>query len=129
MLREMIQTFANIGVGEFVPILTIIAGMLVGFYGIAKIMLKQASADRIADRKERAEFVKAIKDMATSNREIAKYTRQGNEEAKQRNGHLAELTIQSKNETIEILHNIKSQHVENQIVHNETVENKKRSKK
>jgi len=116
--------FASIDLVEFVPILSIIAGMLVGFYGIAKLMLLQATKDREADRVERKEFVKAIKDMADSNREIAQETKKGNKEAKERNGHLAELTIQSKNETLEALKTIKNQHVENQVVHNETVENK-----
>jgi len=121
--------FADIALAELAPILTIIAGMLVGFYGIAKLMLVQATKDRDSDRAERQEFVIAIRDMAESNREIAEETKKGNKEAKQRNGHLAELTIQSKNETLDALHIIKNQHVVNQTVHNETVENKVRSKK
>lgn len=48
--------------------------------------------------------------------------RQGNSEAKERNGHLAELTIQSRDMTLEAILNVKEQKVEHQTVKRETVE-------
>lgn len=64
------------------------AGMLLGFYGIAKVMLKQASKDRDNDRAERLELAKAIKDMAGASGRVANATEKAATEAEQRNGHL-----------------------------------------
>lgn len=75
------------------------AGMLVGFFAIAKVMLNQASKDRDADRQERKELSKAIKDMAGATGRVADATKQTAEEAKQRNGHLAELIVQNSENT------------------------------
>lgn len=56
---------------------------------------------------------------------IAKETAKGNKEAKQRNGHLAELTVQSKNETLQAIAYIKKQHVDHQTVDHQTVKKEK----
>lgn len=66
----VIQTFAEISLVELSPILAILAGMLVSFYGIAKFLMTQAEKDREADRAERRELSSAISDMADSNRTI-----------------------------------------------------------
>lgn len=88
----MTQVFANTApdastIGAFVTI-------ILAFLGVAKIMLGQATKDREADRKERIKLSEAIGRMADSNKEIAKATRRGADEAKQRNGHLGEQNIQ-----------------------------------
>lgn len=70
------------------------AGMLVGFYGIARIMLTQAAKDREADRIERQQLAGAIKMMATSSKKVADAAVRSANEAEQRNGHLAELVLQ-----------------------------------
>lgn len=124
----MTYTFAQISPTELAPILAIIAGMLVGFYGIAKFLMVQAEKDRDKDREERQALIKALDDMALSNRSIADETKQGNLEAKQRNGHLAEqnvqiteLVIQAKADTIQAVREIKEQHVVNQTIEHETI--------
>lgn len=127
-----VQTFAAISGGEMVSILTILAGMLAGFFAIAQIMLKQSSKDRESDRKERKEFSDAIKEMAAASKMVAKETKKGNEEAKIRNGHLGEQNIQiaelvkSTNEDmLKAVQNVKVQHVERQTVDEEIVKHKK----
>lgn len=57
--------------------------------------------------KTHEKIASAMDDVARSNKLIAKETKQGNLEAKQRNGHLAELTIESKQATIEAIKTIK----------------------
>src|SRR3954471_16398796 len=90
-------------VGAFVAVIG-------GFLAVAKIMLKQASKDREADRKERKELSEAITLMAASSAKVAvatetglarvaNETAKGSAEAKQRNGHLAELILQSTENT------------------------------
>ena len=127
-----VQTFAAISGGEMVSILTILAGMLAGFFAIAQIMLKQSSKDRESDRKERKEFSDAIKEMAEASKMVAKETKKGNEEAKIRNGHLGEQNIQiaelvksTKEDMLKAVQNVKVQHVETQTVDNEIVKHKK----
>lgn len=127
-----VQTFAAISGGEMVSILTIIAGMLAGFFAIAQIMLKQSSKDRESDRKERKEFSEAIKDMAKASKMVAAETKKGNEEAKIRNGHLGEQNIQiaelvksTKEDMLKAVQNVKVQHVEHQTVDEEIVKHKK----
>ena len=73
-------------IGAFVTI-------ILAFLGVAKIMLNQATKDRDADRKERKELSEAISLMAKSSNKVAEATVRSANEAKQRNGHLAELII------------------------------------
>lgn len=83
--------------------------MLAGFFAIAKIMLKQASDDREADRKERQELTKAIEHMAKSSTDVALATKKSAQEAKQRNGHLGDQNLKlaklvsSQNDDIAIM--------------------------
>lgn len=82
-------------------------GMLVGFYGIAKVMLAQSAKDRDADRQERKELSKAIQDMAAATGRVADASAKGAQEAEQRNGHLAELVVQNSKICAEVLDTVK----------------------
>ena len=79
---------------DITVVLGAFAGMLLGFYGIAKVMLNQASKDRDNDRHERQTLAKAIQDMAVATGRVADATTRSADEAKERNGHLAELSLQ-----------------------------------
>lgn len=119
----MTQTIAEISLTELSPILVIFAGMLVGFYGIAKFLMVQAEKDRMADRQERLEMAKAFNRVAVATEKSA-------DEAQARNGHLAELTIGSRKailealESIKIKQNVSEQIVDHQVVEHEQVNNK-----
>lgn len=120
--------FATIQDGELAQILIIIAGMLAGFFAVFKVMQSSADKDREAERIERISqnkaFIVALKDVADSNYKIASATEQGNKEAKQRNGHLAELTIQSKEDTLKAIEHLTVQRIDKQYVAHEHVANK-----
>lgn len=125
---EHTQTIAQISLVELSPILGIFAGMLAGFYAIAKFLMTQAEKDREADRAERQQLSCAISDMAESNRTIADEMRDGNTKAEIRNGHLGEQNVQitklvldAKDETINAIQEITEQHVIHQVVENEEV--------
>lgn len=125
---EMTQTIAQISLVELSPILGIFAGMLAGFYAIAKFLMLQAEKDREADRTERQQLSCAISDMAESNRTIADEMRDGNTKAEVRNGHLGEQNVQitklvldAKDETINAIQEISEQRVIHQVVENEQV--------
>lgn len=126
------EYFAALTLPELIPIFTLFAGMLGGFYALARVMLKQASKDRDDDRQERKLFVEAIDNLTSmtgknveAHKEVARaVTKQANE-AEKRNGHLAELQLQSQeifksvaanatNEIITAVQNVKEQNVEHQ---------------
>lgn len=122
------NNFAAISPTELVPILGIVAAMLTAFYALVRFILKQSEKDREADRNERQALVAAIEDMAASNREIAEKTDkmanaaiQGNIEAEERNGHLAEISQQGTEKILGAIHHIKEQKVDHQTVNQETV--------
>jgi hypothetical protein len=122
------HTFAQISPTEFTGLIALFAGMLTGFYALVKSMLSSSDKNSQRDREERLAMIKAIEDMAISNREIAEEQRKGNKEAEERNGHLAELTIESKQATldaircIKVKQNVEEQTVREQIVKHETKE-------
>ena len=66
-----------------------IVTLSVAFIGLGKIMLSQATKDREADRKERKELSGAIRLMAKNSSKVATATEHSAQEAKDRNGHLA----------------------------------------
>lgn len=114
-------------IGAFVTV-------ILAFLGITKFMLNQATKDREADRQERKELSKAIASMAKNTgeqtvaiREGTEATNRGADEAKERNGHLAELIIQSTENTRAIAETATNsvidavQHVELQKVEHQTV--------
>lgn len=110
--------------------LTVFAGMIAVFFGFATLMLKQATKDRDADRKDRKELSNAIQSMAKSGLRQAEATERSADEAKQRNGHLAELVTESTKTTQTLAENgianiiatvhatqkVNTQQVEHQIV-------------
>jgi len=63
------------------------------FVGMGTIMLKSATKDREADRRERENLAKAIDVMAKASIRVADATVKSAKEAKDRNGHLAEQTL------------------------------------
>lgn len=127
-----VESFAALSGGELISVLTIMSGMLVGFFGVSKMMLNQASKDREKDREERKALVSAINTMAKSNQSIAEETKKGNREAKIRNGHLGEQNIQiaelvksTKEDMLKAVQNVKIQHVDHQTVNEEIVKSRK----
>lgn len=110
---------------DITVVLGAFAGMLLGFYGIARAMLSQAAKDRTDDRNERRELSKAIKDMAGATGRVADATKQAGDEAKQRNGHLAELILQSKKDGEDIANSAIATitgHIDKQSVKTQTIE-------
>lgn len=116
-----IHTLAQISPTEFGSIITVIGGMLVGFYALVKFMLTSHEKSQEKDRLERLALAKAVERMASATEATAK-------EAEARNGHLAELIIESKEgtiraiECIKVKQNVSEQHVDEQIVKHETKE-------
>lgn len=103
------------------------------FLAIAKIMLNQSTKDReqalkerMDDRKERLLFVDAIKDLSKSGVRQAEATEKAAREAEKRNGHLAEISMENKNQIIDSINGltINKQTVHHQTVEHETVKNK-----
>jgi len=109
-------------VGAFVTV-------VLAFLAIAKIMLGQATRDRDADRKGRKELSQAIALMAKNSNRVAEATVRSADEAKQRNGHLAELVMQSNENTRvlaekatkDIIAAVGMQHIDVQKVEHQTV--------
>lgn len=138
--------FAALTLPELVPILTIVAGMLIGFYKISEKMLDRASAERESDRQERQKLAEAIEKMAVSSEKVATSNVQiatevkgqsaeiktGNEQSAERNGHLGELIVEQSKQskalaervTNDILRAVKTQTVENLEVHHQHIESK-----
>lgn len=96
MLPETVKIMAVAGDANLDVILVLgaFAGMLAGFFAFMKYIIGQGTTDRSDDRDERKALTEAIAKMAESNQLIAAATTKGNEEAKQRNGHLGEQNIQ-----------------------------------
>ena len=139
--------FAALTLPELVPIFTLFAGMLGGFYAIAKMMLSQATKDRDSDREERKALIETFDRVAIATEKSA-------DEAKERNGHLGDQNVQivklvtaQNKDVADIKHGIQSidntlgksaviaaedrdlltsspQHVDQQVVHNQVVESK-----
>ena len=98
------------------PDLVIFAGMLVGFYSIARVMIVSSSKEREADRLERIKLASAIKLMADNSTKVARATERSANEAKERNGHLAELVVQNTHEIVSAVTSHYDQHVKLQKV-------------
>lgn len=128
--------FADISLTELTPILVIMAGMLTGFYGIAKLMLVQATKDREADRAERIRLATAIEKMAdpvvNGNERIANGIEKQANESAERNGHLGELILAQGEQTQKIadiavkkiVASVGVQHVDKQEVAHQHIESK-----
>lgn len=117
------QYFAQISPTELTSILALFIGMLTGFYALVRYMISVGEKTQTLDREERKELVTAF------NR-VAEATERAANEAKDRNGHLAELTIDSKKATLDAIaciklkQNVKEQHVDNQVVEHEQIKEK-----
>lgn len=109
----MTQTFAQISPTELTSILALFIGMLGGFYALVRYMLGQHEKTQELDRTERIALTEAFT-------RVAEATERSAREAEARNGHLAELTIESRQATLEALDcikkNVAEQHVDTQVV-------------
>lgn len=81
-----------------------------GFFALVSLQIK--THQKIAQALDRN---------TKSNESIAKETKQGNEEAKERNGHLAELVIQSSENTVKALKSVKRQNIKEQHIDHQEV--------
>lgn len=133
--QQVAEVTINLDVGV---IMGAIVALLGGLYAFVRGILSQASKDRSSDQDERRALINAIDNMAKSNEKIAKETAKGNQEAKERNGHLGEQNVQitklvaSQNEDvkairdtnvkiIEVLKKHGRQHVDKQVVEHQEI--------
>jgi hypothetical protein len=108
-------------VNPSVPDLAIFAGMLVGFYSIARVMLNAANKEREADRAERLRLADAITLMASNSSKVARATERSANEAKERNGHLAELVVQNTDSIVKAVTDHYDQHIRTQKVDKQVI--------
>ena len=121
------HTFAQISPTELTSILALFIGMLGGFYALVRYMLSQqekiqlnSSEIQRLDREERIALTEAFTRVAEATENAAR-------EAEARNGHLAEMTKDAKDATLEAIKCIKlkqqvtEQHVDLQTVEHEEV--------
>lgn len=66
----------------------------------------------------------SLESLTKSNEKIARATQKSATEAKQRNGHLAELMIESKQATMQAIKSIREQHIDTQVVGQQRVKSK-----
>jgi len=116
-------------------VLSIFGLFVAGTFSTAAIMLrtsarrdKAAEEAAKADRKERNELIKTFKGLnksmdkvADSNKDIAVATIRGADEAKQRNGHLAELVIKNTGDIVKAVNThhdqtVETMHVQKQVI-------------
>jgi mannitol-specific phosphotransferase system IIBC component len=110
---------------DITAVLGTFAALVASFWAITKVLLTQASKDRESDRSERKELSKAIKDMAGATGRVADASQRAADEAKERNGHLAELVMQSKKDGERIANSAVSEiidHIDKQQIKEQTVE-------
>lgn len=119
----MTQTLSAITLPELAPILTIFVGMLGGFYVLVKFILTLSEKTAEADRIERQNLAKAIADMAEGMQLVATSNERIADESERRNGHLAEISVQNKDQIITEIRKltINKQTVKQQIVEHEEV--------
>lgn len=120
------MNFSAITLPELAPIFTIFGAMLLGFYGITKVLLKMFEKMSEKDREERQELAKAISEMAAGMQKVAESNIRIADESEKRNGHLAEISVENKDQILGAINNltIKQQTVHQQTVEHETVINK-----
>jgi len=125
--------FADISSSDISIMIGAIVTIVGSFLAVAKIMINQSQKESNANREERFRFSQAVEKMANgmekvaeTNKAIALATKRGADEAKERNGHLADISNQNKNQIIETIHGlvINKQTVHNQFVENEQVNHK-----
>jgi len=116
------MNFAAITLPELAPILTIFVGMLGGFYVLVRFILTLSEKTQEADRLERQELSKAIADMADGMQAVAISNERIADESEKRNGHLAEISLENKDQIIKA---IKGLTINKQTVHQQVVEHEK----
>lgn len=99
-------------------------GPTAGIVTVVLLFLKYVTGKDKGQMRRDDVFARALDELTKSNNKIALYTKRGNEEAAQRNGHLAELTIQSKKDTIKAVNTIKIQHIKAQVVDRQLIKEK-----
>lgn len=122
----MITYIAAITLPELAPILTIFVGMLGGFYVLVRFILTLSEKTQEADRVERKELSKAIAEMANGMREVAVSNKRIADESERRNGHLAEISVDNKDQILRAISGITidKQTIHHQVVEHETVNSK-----
>lgn len=98
------------------------------FTGLVTIFLKFVGDSQKSQAKRDEVFIKNMKDNTEAMKQVAKATTQSAKEAKERNGHLAELQLKSQemidrnyNAVKDAVKNVTSQHIDTQIVEKQTV--------
>lgn len=91
---------------------------------IVVVFLKYLKDDNARRDKINEHMTKAINTMAKSNDKVAKEIRQGNQEAKERNGHLGEQNVQITQIVEKIASKLPEQHVDKQVVEHQIVKDK-----
>lgn len=117
---------ADVSLIELAPILTIFVGMLGGFYVLVRFILTLSEKTSEADRVERKELSKAIAQMADGMQAVATSNERIAVESEKRNGHLAEISVENKDQILKAISGITidKQTVHHQTVEHETVNNK-----
>ena len=120
------MNFASITLPELAPILTIFVGMLGGFYVLVRFILTLSEKTAEADRAERKELSQAISNMAEAMNQVAISNERIADESKARNGHLAEISVENKDQILNAINGltIEKQTVKRQVVEHEQVINK-----
>lgn len=113
------QNLAELGT-LLIAVFGALGTLLLGFYKYAQSREKDFEASRSIAAKE---YAKSTKILAQSLNRVAKATERGADEAKQRNGHLAELQLQGHAMIQEAISTIQNQTVQHQTVKHSTVEN------
>lgn len=108
-----------------------IAAIGVIFTGLVSIFLKFVGDSQKSQEKRDAVFIKNMQENTSAMKQVAKATTQSAKEAKERNGHLAELQLKSQemidrnyNAVQDAVANITNQHVRTQIVDTQTIKDK-----
>lgn len=115
-MEKLLKLFAETNVSvDAAAVIVGITALLGGVYAFVKGVLNQATEDRKEDRKDREHMTRAIERMAVASETAAR-------EAEQRNGHLAEISIQNKDAILKAIKNISlNQQVTEQHVDQQTI--------
>lgn len=84
--------------------------MLAGFYALLRFVLNNAEKTTEADRDERKALSTAISDMAEGMQAVATSNERIACESEKRNGHLAEISVENKNQILTAIHNQTVEH-------------------
>lgn len=102
--------------------------ILVGFYKYAqareKDFEKSREAQTVAFTNALDNLGKKIEADSRVGQELVKETRKGNQEAEARNGHLAEITVQARDQVIDVIQTLKTQNVNEQVVEHQVIKEK-----